>query len=121
MGSCRISALSFLARTRHRILAAFDVVLIATPLGLLILIVVVAALPIKRKVTPQEWAEELEKHLLGTEGPYGWEDATSVRLADERLENLRSRLMPDFDLLNTPQKREEFHQIIETLRRGEIP
>jgi hypothetical protein len=84
------------------------------------LMVIVAALPIKRKVTAQQWADELEKHLLGTDGAFGWDDAISVRLADERLENLRARL-PDFDSLGTPEKREEFRGIIEALRRGEIP
>ena len=81
----------------------------------------IAALPIKRKITPQQWANQLEKHLLDTEGPYDWDDTTSVTLADERLEQLRSRIMMDFDSLDTPQKREEFRQIIEALRRGEIP
>lgn len=85
------------------------------------LMLVVAALPIKRKISPQEWAKELERHLLGTDGAYGWDDATSVRLADQRLENLRSRLVPDFDQLNTPEKREELRQIIDALRRGEVP
>jgi hypothetical protein len=80
----------------------------------------IAALPTKRKITPQAWADELEKHLLGTEGPYDWDDATSVRLADERLENLRCRLS-DFDMLVTTERREELRQIIEALRRGEIP
>jgi len=94
--------------------------IVATPLGLIILMLAVAALPIKRKITPQKWADELEKHLLGTDGPYGWDDATSVTLADPQLENLRSRLY-DFDQINTPEKREEFRQIIEALRRGEIP
>lgn len=79
-----------------------------------------AALPFKRKITPQQWADQLEKHLLGMEGPHDWDDATSVRMADDRMENLRCRLA-DFDLLNTPQKREELRRIIETLRRGEIP
>jgi hypothetical protein len=95
--------------------------LVGTPAVLVILMLVVAALPIKRKTTPQQWADELEKHLLGTDGAYGWDDATSVTLADERLENLRSRLIPDFDLLNTPEKREELRQIIEALRRGQVP
>ena len=80
----------------------------------------VAALPIRRKITPQEWAIDLEKHLLGTEGPYDWDDATSVTLADERLESLRSRVLHDFHMLDTPEKREEFRQII-ALRRGEVP
>jgi hypothetical protein len=91
------------------------------PLYMAGLMLVIAALPFWRKVTPQAWADELEKHLLGTEGPYDWDDATSVRLADKRLENLRRRLTPDFDMLETPEKREEFRQIIEALRHGEIP
>jgi|SRR5580700_8230814 hypothetical protein len=85
-----------------------------------VLMLLIAALPTKRKITPQAWADELEKHLLGTEGPYDWDDATSVRLADERLENLRCRLS-DFDMLVTTERREELRQIIEALRRGEIP
>jgi len=94
---------------------------LAAPAILVILMLAVAALPIRRKITPQEWADQLEKHLLGTNGPYGWDDATSVTLFDQRLENLRSRLVHDFDMLNTPEKREEFRQIIEALRRGEVP
>jgi hypothetical protein len=81
----------------------------------------VAALPIKRKITPQQWADELEEHLLGTEGSWGWDDATSISLADKRLENLRRRLVPDFDLLDTPEKTDQFRRIIEALRRGEVP
>lgn len=92
-----------------------------TPIGLVLLMLIVAALPIKRKVTPQKLADELEKHLLGTDGAWGWDDATSVTLADERLENLRGRLIPHFDMLDTPEKREELRQIIEDLRRGEVP
>jgi len=95
--------------------------LIVTPAVLVILMLLIAMLPIKRTITPQKWADKLEKHLLGTDGAWGWDDATSVRLADERLENLRSRLIPHFDLLNTPEKRDEFRCIIEALRRGEVP
>ena len=91
------------------------------PVGLMVLMLIIAALPIKRKITPQKWADELEKHLLGTDGPYGWDNATSITLHDKRMENLRARLIPDFDTLETPEKREEFRQIIEALRRGEVP
>ena len=94
--------------------------LVVTPAALVALMLVVAALPIKRRITPKQWADQLEKHLLGTEGTYGWDDAVGVRLSDPRLENLRSRLS-DFDLLNTPEKREEFQKIIEALRRDEVP
>jgi len=95
--------------------------LFATLAVLVILMLAVAALPIKRKVSPQQWANELEKHLLGTDGAYGWDDATSVTLADELLESLRRRLIPEFNMLTTQQKKEEFRQIIESLRRGEFP
>ena len=91
------------------------------PIIVAALVVITAALPIKRKVTSQQWADELQKHLLDSEEAWDWDDATSVRLADKRLENLRLRLIPKFDLLNTPEKREELRQIIEALRRGEIP
>lgn len=91
------------------------------PAILVILMAGVAALPIKKKITPQEWANDLEKHLLGTEGSHDWDDATSVTLADPRLENLRWPLVPEFDLLDTPEKLEGFRRIIEALRRGEMP
>lgn len=78
------------------------------------------ALPIKRKVTPQQWALELEPHLLGTDGPWDWDDATSVALADQKLEAVRGRL-PKFDLLTTEERRREFESIIAALKRGEIP
>jgi len=90
------------------------------PLILIAVMFGIAALPVKRKITPQQWADELEKHLLGTDGAYGWDDSISVALADERLENLRARL-PEFDILNTPEKQQELQKIVEALRRGEIP
>jgi hypothetical protein len=62
----------------------------------------------KRKTSPQEWAEELERHLLGTEGLYDRDDTTSMTLADPRLERLRSTLIPDFDLLDTPKRPKSF-------------
>src|SRR5438132_14304578 len=42
-----------------------------------------------RKVTPEQFADELERHLLGTDGEWGWDDTTSIAIADERLDNLR--------------------------------
>jgi hypothetical protein len=78
------------------------------------------ALPIKKKFTPQQWALELEPHLLGTDGTWGWDDATSVALADPELENLRCKLHR-FDLLPTEKRRKEFETIIAALKRGGIP
>jgi hypothetical protein len=74
----------------------------------------------KRDVTPQELAEELERHFVGTAGPYDWDATTSVELTDERLNRLIPRLI-EYDRLDTAEKREQFREIIETLRRGKIP
>jgi len=74
----------------------------------------------KRDVTPQELAEELERHLVGNEGPYDWGATTSVELTDERLNRLIPRLI-EYDRLDTAKKREQFREIIETLRRGKVP
>src|SRR5438067_1507136 len=47
---------------------------IVTALGLLILGIATR----RRKITPQHLADELERHLLGTEGPWDWDDTTSI-------------------------------------------
>ena len=74
----------------------------------------------KRKVSPEEFAEKLEKHLLGTEGKWDWDDTTSIALADERLERIRLGLSK-FDLLSRMKNRDELEAIIAALRRGEFP
>lgn len=102
-------------------LAAGAAVVLALGAALLILAILATLLPHQRprKITPQELADILEAHLLGLEGDYTWAD-TCVELADPRLDRLCSTLS-DFDELETPEKTEEFRQIIEALRRGEIP
>src|SRR5258707_7970438 len=45
--------------------------LVDVPFGIIVLALFIAALPIKRKVTPEQFADELESHLLGTGGPSG--------------------------------------------------
>jgi hypothetical protein len=92
----------------------------AAPPLLIILMLLVAALGPKRKITAEQLADRLENHLLGAEGPYDWDDTISVAVADKRLEILRQSLS-DFDQLSTPEKREELRAIIKALRRGEIP
>jgi len=74
--------------------------LMIIPVAILVVGLTVAALPIKRKVTPERWALELEPHLLGTDGTFDWDDAISVRLTDPRLEALRLK-MSEFDSLPT--------------------
>src|ERR1700722_6334238 len=53
----------------------------------------------KRDVTPQELAEELERHLIGKDGPYDWDATTSEKLTDERLNHLIPRLI-EYDRLD---------------------
>lgn len=95
---------------------------LVVPFGIIVLVFLLAALPIKRKrkVTPEEFADELEKHLLGTEGKWDWDDVTSVAIADDRLELIRWGL-PKFDRLSDEKDREELRSLIAALRRGEVP
>jgi hypothetical protein len=95
--------------------------LIVVPIGIIALALIVAALPSKgREVTPSQFADELERHLLGTGGPWDWDDTTSIRIADERLERIRWEL-PKFDSLARGEDKAELKAIIEALRRGELP
>ena len=94
--------------------------LIAIPLGIVTLALLVAALPIKRKVSPRQYADELESHLLGNEGPWDWDDTTSIAIADDRLERLRQGLSK-FDSLRSQEDRAELRMIIDALRNGEFP
>lgn len=95
--------------------------LIVVPIGTIALALIVAALPSKgRMVTPSQFADELESHLLGTGGPWDWDDTTSIRIADERLEQIRWKL-PKFGSLTREEDKAELKAIIESLRRGEIP
>lgn len=96
--------------------------LLVVPVGIIVaLALIVAALPSKgRKVTPSQLADELESHLLGRGGPWDWDDTTSIRIADQRLERIRWEL-PKFDSLTREEDRAELKSIIEALRRGELP
>jgi hypothetical protein len=94
--------------------------LIWIPLGIIALAAFVAALPIKSKITPEQFADGLERHLLGTDGMSGWDDTTSVAIADERLEQIRWGLSK-FDSLKDEKDRDELKALIAALRRGEFP
>ena len=104
-------------------LAAGAAVVLALGAAFLVLFALAILLPRRRprQITPQEWADELEAHLLGFEGDYDWDDTISEELGDPSLNRLRCTLAPDFNRLDTAEKTEEFRQIIEALRRGEIP
>ena len=91
------------------------------PLATIAILLCVAALPIKRKVSLEDYANELERHLLGQDEDNDWDRTSSVRLSDERLERLRASLPSSFDDLASDEDRSELKRIIENLRRGEVP
>jgi len=95
--------------------------LVVVPFGIIVIACLVAALPSKRKVTPAQFADELESHLLGTGGPWDWDDTTSITIADPRLEEVRSHLGPNLDSLSHEKDKDELRAIIAALRRGELP
>lgn len=95
--------------------------LVVVPVGIIVLALFIAALPLKRKVTPEQFADELESHLLGTGGPWDWDDTSSVAIADPRLEAVRMRLGPNLDCLSHEKDKDELRSIIAALRRGELP
>lgn len=77
----------------------------------------------RRKGTPEEFANALEKYLLGEEPERGWEEPMEVTLADPRLEEVRRRLClsPNLYRLTTEKDRNELRAIIAALRRGDLP
>lgn len=79
-------------------------------------------LPSPRRLFSEEsrqfFADELERHLLGTEGPWEWDDTSSVAIADPQLEEVRLRLGPNLDSLSEDKDKDELRAIIAALRRG---
>jgi hypothetical protein len=77
----------------------------------------------KRKVTPEQFADRLERHLLRNEDEWDWHDyVTSPVFADERLERVRWKLFEfDAEFLSQETDKEKLRAIIEALRRGELP
>jgi len=95
--------------------------LVLVPFGIIVLAFIMGAMSSKRKVTPEQFAHELERHLHGTGGPWDWDDTTSVAIADPRLEEVRLRLGSNLDSLSHEKDKDELRAIIAALRRGELP
>lgn len=94
---------------------------VVVPFAIVLLTFIVAALTKrKRNVTPEQLADELERHLLGTEKEWDWDDVTSSAIADERLDQIRWDL-PKFDSLVDEKDKQELRDLIAALRRGEVP
>jgi hypothetical protein len=94
--------------------------LIAVPFGLVVIWAALGKWGPKRKITPPQFADELERHLVGTDGQWGWDDTTSIAIADQRLDILRCKLAR-YDSLTLPERRQELAEIVAALRRGEVP
>ena len=90
------------------------------PGGLVLLALALSSLYQKpRTVTVEQFADQLERHLLGTEGKLDWDYVTSVPVADSRLERVRRDLVK-FDALSEEKDKEEFKALIEKLRREDF-
>jgi hypothetical protein len=77
----------------------------------------------KRRITPEQFADQLERHLLKNEDEWDWHDyVTSPVFADERLERVRWKLFEfDAEFLSQETDKEKLKAIIAALRRGEFP
>jgi hypothetical protein len=106
--------------------------LVVVPIALFILILAVAFVfgtleklfgIGRRKGTPEEFANALEKCLLGEEPERGWDEPMDVTLADPRLERVRRSLClrPNLYRLATEKDKDELRAIIAALRRGDLP
>ncbi|MFZ1087121.1 MAG: hypothetical protein WAN35_19325 [Terracidiphilus sp.] len=64
----------------------------------------------RNRPTVDEVAEAIEMHIDGTEGPWDWDDFTSIPMADDRLDEIRLRCI-EFE-----QNPEELKRIVEELK-----
>jgi hypothetical protein len=93
------SAVAFLLGVPLTIGIAFAVLLrsavwgVVAAIGVLVMMFVVAALPVKRKATKEEVAKSIEYFVNGAGGPWDWDDFISCRIADEELEAIRIKCL----------------------------
>jgi hypothetical protein len=93
------------------------------PVGIVVLALIIAAIPQKRKIiTSTQLADKLERHLLGTERSWDWDDTSSGTfiVEDAKLDQLFRNLWK-FDSLKLQEDKDELRAIIAALRRGETP
>lgn len=71
----------------------------------------------RNRPTIHEVADRIERHANGTEGPYDWDDFTSVQIADPHLDAVVRRCV-ELDVIVLPEQRSrELMKIVEELRR----
>lgn len=71
----------------------------------------------KPELTAEQFADALEKHLLGKDDSMQWEDLSFTRIADERLAQIQRDLWR-FDSLSTEQEKKELKALIAAIRSG---
>jgi hypothetical protein len=62
-----------------------------------------------------EVANAIENHIQGTEGPWDWDDFTSVPIANDDLDKIRLRCL-ELETSLPEEKTTEMRQIVERLR-----
>lgn len=62
-------------------------------------------------------AASIERHLRGEEGPWEWDDFTSVPIKDNHLDAIRLRCI-ELDQANPARRDAELGRIVADLRRG---
>jgi hypothetical protein len=97
--------------------------LFAMPFATMLLVFVLAILATfrpKRNLTPEQFADELERRLHKLEGAMNSDDVLSISVADERLEQILWRLR-ELDFAPKEKQKEELKSAIAAIRRGELP
>ena len=70
----------------------------------------------RNKLALSDVVNIIERHADGTEGPYDWDEFTSVPIADPRLDEVRRRCIR-LDVLVLPDhRRGELRKIVDELR-----
>jgi hypothetical protein len=94
--------------------------LIVMPFATILVAFVVAASKPKRKLTPDQFADRLEKYLLNPENEMDWDDVMCISVADERLERILWQLWK-LDSEPREKQKEELKAVIAAIRRGDLP
>ncbi|HEV2245472.1 MAG TPA: hypothetical protein VGW37_02365 [Terriglobia bacterium] len=70
----------------------------------------------RNRLTVSQVADTIEKHIKGTDGPWDWDEFTSIAAPDPRLNAVRLRCI-DLDGLVLPdQRNRELEKIVADLR-----
>jgi|GEM_PF-3218790 len=66
----------------------------------------------RNRLTAADVADKIEKHLLGAEGEWDWDDFTSIPISNDDLDKIR------IQCIESENNREELKKIVEQLRNS---